>query len=210
MHKTKLYKLFDYIKNFKTSRLLLSMMHNGYLIETGWLQNFNSKAPIDIDKKPIPWTTYSFINFINDYLNVSMEIFEYGSGNSTIYYAERTKHVYTVEHNLEWYNKIKSQLPVNSTIFYQELNENYEKSISKPGKNFDVIIIDGRRRNNCLHTAINFLNDGGLIVLDDSERNKYSEGINFLLSKGFKKIDFWGISHRYFHNKATTIFFKQL
>jgi hypothetical protein len=210
MKNSKLYKIFDYLKNLKTSRLLLSMMHNGYLIETGWLQNFNRKDPVDIKKNPIPWTTYSFIRFINEYLKPSMEIFEFGAGNSTIYYSERVNHVYTVEHDLAWFNKIKDQLPENSTIYFQELNSEYEKCINKPGKSFDIIIIDGRRRNNCIYEAVHYIKEDGLIILDDSERENYKEGINFLLKKGYKKIDFWGISHRYFHDKATTIFFKHL
>jgi precorrin-6B methylase 2 len=206
----KLKKIFNYIFRLKTSRLLLAFMHNGYLLETGWLKHFNQKAPLDKDGHPIPWTSYSFIPFINDYLTKEMNVFEYGSGNSTIYYAARAKHVYTIEHNKDWHEHLKDTLPSNTSLFNCPLTENYEKSIELPEIKFDVIIVDGRRRNNCIREAINYIKEDGIIVLDDSERETYKEGIGFLSENGFKKIDFWGISHRYFHNKATSIFFKHL
>ena len=134
----------------------------------------------------------------------------YGSGNSTLYYAARVKHVYTIEHDKDWYERVKSTLPKNTSLYHSQLSGQYEKSIELPGIKFDVIIVDGRRRNNCLKEAVNYIKENGIIVLDDSERESYKEGIDLLLELGFKKIDFWGISHRYFHNKSTTIFFKQL
>lgn len=210
MPMNKLRKIINYILHFKTSRQLLAFMHNGYLVETGWLQNLNHKEPIDISGKPIPWTTYSFIHFINDYLKNDMIIFEYGTGNSTRYYSARAQEVYAAEHDKVWFNKVRERLDENCTIYFSELNEKYEQCIHLPQKKFDLISIDGRRRVRCICEAIKYLKDDGIIVLDDSERVDYKEGVEFLLNKGFKKIDFWGISHRYFHNKATTIFFKHL
>lgn len=206
----KLSKIFNYLRRIKTSRLLLAFMHNGYLVETGWLKNFPNKSPIDKDGRPIPWTSYSFIPFINDHLTNEMDVFEFGSGNSTIYYAARAKHVYTIEHDKDWHDRLKNTLPSNTSLYYSELKEEYEQSIELPGIKFDIIIVDGRRRNNCIKEAVNYIKKEGIIILDDSEREAYKEGVDFLLGKGYKKIDFWGISHRYFHNKATTIFFKQL
>ncbi len=186
--------------------MLLAFMHNGYLVETGWLQNLNTKNPVDINRNPIPWTTYSFIYFIREYLKPEMELFEFGSGNSTLFFAARIKHIYTVEHDPTWYNKTKAELPENSAIFLKDLND--ENCILDLKKKIDLIFIDGRRRNKCLIVSAQCLKDEGIIVLDHSERIEYKEGIDFLLSQGFKKIEFWGISHRYFHNKATTVFLK--
>jgi hypothetical protein len=185
-------------------------MHNGYLIETGWLQNFSNRNPVDINGDPIPWTTYSFIHFIKDYLKPEMELFEFGSGNSTLFFASLVDHVYTVEHDRKWFDKLKSRLPENSTAFFRDLDNGYETCIRETNKNFDVIFVDGRKRNKCIKTAVHCLKKDGILVLDDSERSYYREGINFLLSHNFKKIEFWGISHRYFHNKATAVFYKTL
>lgn len=87
-------------------------------------------------------------------------------------------------------------------------NGNYSKFSSNLNKKFDVIIVDGRDRVNCVKNAIKNLKESGVIVLDDSERESYKEGIDFILSHGFKKIDFCGISPGLFYKKNTTIFYK--
>ena len=75
-------------------------------------------------------------------------------------------------------------------------------------KKFDIVIVDGRDRVNCVKNAVNSIKVDGVIVLDDSERESYKAGIDFLLNKNFKKIDFWGISPGLFYKKNTSIFYK--
>jgi len=73
---------------------------------------------------------------------------------------------------------------------------------------FDIIIVDGRDRVNCCKQAVDALSDKGVVVLDDSERKDYSDGIDYLLKKGFKQIAFTGISPGLFYRKATSVFYK--
>ena len=48
-----------------------------------------------------------------------------------------------------------------------------------------------------------------MIVLDDSERDTYKEGIKNLLDNRFKQLDFWGISPGFIsYNKCTSIFYR--
>jgi hypothetical protein len=209
MKKTKLYKVIDYILDIKTSRILLAFKNNGYLLETGWLKSFKLKQPVDATGKPIPWTTYSFIRFIENHLNKEMSLFEYGSGNSTFFYAEHVKSLITVEHNKSWYEKLIPKIPGNVKLILKDLDVNYENCINENEFMYDMIIIDGRRRNKCIEQSIKHIRPDGLIVLDDSEREKYKEGIEFLRNNNFKQIDFWGISPAYFQEKCTSIFFKE-
>ena len=194
----------------KLFKLLMSMNTKGYLNDIGWIKSFNQKLPVDKNNNPLPWVTYSFIDFISGRLTNSMDIFEYGSGNSTLWYSKKVKSVTSVEHDSEWYEKIKNSMPDNVTIYHENLvyNEAYCHFSSTLNKHFDVIIIDGRDRVNCIKNVLNSLKENGIIVLDDSEREQYNEGIEYLLDKNFKKIDFWGISPGAFFNKCTTIFYK--
>ncbi len=75
-------------------------------------------------------------------------------------------------------------------------------------KKFDLIIVDGRDRINCIKNSIECLNSNGVIILDDSERSSYIDGIQYLIDNEFKKIYFWGISPGLFYKKNTTIFYK--
>ncbi|KFJ42920.1 FkbM family methyltransferase [Francisella philomiragia] len=209
--KNKIIKLISILAQPKLLKQLVSMSKSGYLYNVGWINSFKKQIPIDKDSKPLPWVTYGFIDFISDRLNENMDIFEYGSGNSTLWYGERVKSVISVEHDENWFEKIKSSMPRNVTINYQELiyGGNYSKFSSSLNIKFDIVIVDGRDRVNCVKNAINSIKENGIIVLDDSERDVYKEGIEFLLNKDFRKLDFWGISPGLFYKKNTTLFYKK-
>jgi len=48
----------------------------------------------------------------------------------------------------------------------------------------------------------------GIIILDDSQRTRYREGISFLTSHGYRKLDFWGMTPIEAVKKCTSIFYK--
>ena len=74
------------------------------LRDDGWFESFNTKRSIDKEGNPIPWCTYPFIKFIEPKLNKDFSVFEYGSGNSTIWYAQRVKEIISVENDEDWFN----------------------------------------------------------------------------------------------------------
>lgn len=191
-------------------KVALHHINSGYLYEIGWWNSWRTNSTIDFNKAPLPWVTYGFIDFIENRLNKDMELFEYGSGNSTLFYSMKVKQVYTVEHDLEWYNKIKAILPENVEIAFEELiyGGDYSRFSQKSGVKYDVIVIDGRDRVNCLINSLSSIKDDGIIILDDSERESYRKGVNILLKTGYKKLEFWGISPGLFYKKCTTIFYK--
>jgi hypothetical protein len=202
-----LYKVFASPKRLKT---LLSFNEKGYLDEIGWFNAYDSKSPVDGEGNPIPWVTYSFIDFIESHLKKSLSVFEFGSGNSTFFYAKYAAQVVSVEHDKEWYQKIVSTKPGNAEMIFCELvrDGDYCRMPLKLKKKFDIIIVDGRDRVNCCKQAVDAVSANGVIVLDDSEREFYGEGISFLKSKGFKELSFSGISPGLFYRKSTSVFYK--
>jgi hypothetical protein len=202
-----LYKVFTSPKRLRT---LLSFNDKGYLDEIGWFNAFDSRLPIDQDNNPIPWVTYSFIDFITTRIKKEHTIFEFGSGNSTYFYAKHAGLVVSVEHDKEWFDKIVGTKPENSEMIYCELirDGDYCRMPIKLEEKFDIIIVDGRDRVNCCKQAIGAVSENGVIVLDDSEREFYKEGIKFLETKGYKELSFSGISPGLFYRKSTSVFYK--
>jgi len=205
----KLNLLFKVFTSPKRLRTLLSFNDKGYLDEIGWFNAFDSRSPVDQDNNPIPWVTYSFIDFIKERLNRQHTVFEFGSGNSTYFYAKYAGVVVSVEHDKEWYDKIVSTKPENSEMIFCELirDGDYCRVPLKLEETFDIIIVDGRDRVNCCKQAVSAVSENGVIVLDDSEREFYREGITFLKNKGFKELALTGISPGLFYRKATSVFF---
>lgn len=81
------------------------------LIDDGWFKSYYKKESIDKEYNPIPWNTYPFIKFIGPRLKKNLNVFEYGCGNSTLWYSKRVKSIIAVENDKDWFEKIKSQLP---------------------------------------------------------------------------------------------------
>lgn len=191
-------------------KALLSFGIKGYLADIGWIRSFDSRSPVDAKGKALPWVTYSFIDFIQDRITKKYLVFEFGSGNSTLFYAERAKQVISVEHDKDWFDKIKSASPKNAELIFCELVPNgaYSKMPLTTQKKYDVIIVDGRDRVNCCKQAVAALSKNGVVVLDDSERDFYAPGIAFLKKQGFKELAFSGISPGLFYYKTTSVFYK--
>ncbi|TZF85828.1 class I SAM-dependent methyltransferase (plasmid) [Pedobacter sp. BS3] len=197
--------------NIRKLRALLSFGIKGYLAEIGWFNAFTTKSPVDSNNRPIPWVTYSFIDFIEPRLTKDMRVFEFGSGNSTFFYASRVAGVVSVEHDKNWHDKITSSSPENARMIFCNLEKDgdYAKMPLNLDEKFDIIIVDGRDRVNCCKHAVEALTDSGVIILDDSEREYYSEAIAYLQQNGFKHISFSGISPGFFYRKATSVFYRE-
>jgi hypothetical protein len=210
--KEKVKSLIKLISKPKELRALLSLRHTGYLIDVGWFKSFSSKKPVDKENRPIPWFTFPSIDFLALRLNKKMTVLEFGSGNSTLYFAERVNQIISIEHNKSWYDNISKQTPANSKmIFVKDENpKTYLEPIKMSSIKYDIVIVDGIYRNECLYESINYLTNSGVIILDDSERAEYSEGINKILNQEFKRIDFWGISPGCLYRKSTSIFYKEI
>jgi precorrin-6B methylase 2 len=191
-------------------KALLSYGHKGYLANIGWFNSFDNQQAMDNSGEPLPWVTYSFIDFIKPRLNKDLSIFEFGSGSSTLFYAKYVKRVVSVEHDEAWYHKIVKNKAQNAEMIFSKLEPGgeYSKKASTLGELFDIIIVDGRDRVNCCMNSVVALTPGGVIVLDDSERQEYDKARVFFKDAGFKELSFSGISPGLFYLKATSVFYK--
>jgi len=194
------------------------------------------KMLISMNKnQDVPWLNYKALRWLESYLKPDMNVFEYGSGKSTIYFSKKVKSVVSIEHNKIFYQIWKERIEKeglkninyvliepekgvkNSELFsskfskeFEDLSfEKYVKYIEKfPDKYFDFILIDGRARCGCLKYAIKKLKDNGVIMLDNSERSRYLECSKKFL-KEFKKKDFYGIGPNEISPWRTSVFFRK-
>ncbi|MDO1444893.1 FkbM family methyltransferase [Rhodocytophaga aerolata] len=180
------------------------------LLENGWFRSYHTKQSVDRDGQPIPWCTYPYIHFVEPRLQEHMEVFEFGCGNSTLWYSSRVKSIKAVEHDKNWVKLMESKLPANAQVVFQALQEddNYVREVGKSGKKYHIIIIDGRKRSKSAREAVQHLTEDGVIVWDNTDLPQYQEGVKHLLNVGFKRLDFWGLSPITAHLNCTTVFYK--
>lgn len=151
--------------------------------------------PINKDGKPIPWMNFPVVKFLEERLNDDLIVFEFGSGYSTYFYAKKVMAVTSVEYDEDWLHLIKSDMPENVNLIYKEkdIDGDYCRVIGITNKQYDVVIIDGRDRVNCVKQSIPALSSKGIILLDDSHRERYKEGIEFAKQLGFRALEIEGL-----------------
>lgn len=169
-------------------------LSGSFLRDWGWFESFYRRVPVDSAGNPLPWYTYSAIQFLEPRIRDNMSVFEYGGGYSTLWWSRRVSDVVTCEHDKEWADRLQPLLSANVTFEQRDLLEggHYSKAVRDHPSSFDIVVIDSRERNECASAAIAGLKPGGVIIWDNSERECFAAGLAFLASEGFKKIDFWG------------------
>jgi precorrin-6B methylase 2 len=189
---------------------LIQLWMVGEVKENGWMNTFITKKSVDRNNNPIPWFTYPMVDFLKEKLTKNMTVFEYGCGGSTKWFAKRVAHITAVEDLKEWKEFIEKDMTDNMKLIYQPLDDHnsYSLTIKKTATKFDIIIVDGKERNKCVENCLENLSDSGIIILDDSFRNDYTNSIHLLETKGFRKINFWGMVPVVATKSCTTIFYR--
>ncbi len=199
-------------KNSLLCRILIPIAFGfkGYLLEEGWFKSYSKMFPVDNENSPIPWFTYPFIEFIEPRIRKDMIILEFGTGNSTLWWSSKVKRVKTCEHDRTWYQHMIKKIPVNVELYLRELEhpKGYFEFAAEYKEFFDIIVIDGRERVNCILNSLGALKKDGIFIIDNSELEKYSVGIEFLKSKGFKEIGFTGIGPLSTNKWTTSVFYR--
>lgn len=195
-------KLFNKIRTFL-------QFQKGILWDYGWLKSWWHNMPLDNNLKPLPWITYPAIDFISQFNFTNSIVFEWGSGNSTFWWSERCKEIYSLESNLFWYNKMKPRIGSNVRYLHCAIDKNEEVELfMKQEALFDIIIVDnhGLFRKACCEAAIHKLKNGGIIILDNSDQ--CLEATLALRTAGFYQIDFSGFAPSCSYAQTTSIFYK--
>jgi len=122
-------------------------------------------------------------------------VFEWGAGGSTLWFAERAAYVISIEHHRGWYERVAGRLDeegienVDLRFIPHRPHEPYTSAILDfAPEHFSLVLVDGRERVRCIGEAMPKVKPGGLLVLDNSRRPRYTMGIEWLAS--WQRLDF--------------------
>ncbi|MBJ3777350.1 class I SAM-dependent methyltransferase [Acuticoccus mangrovi] len=158
----------------------------------------------------IPWWNVDATAVIADFLTCRPDarVFEYGSGASTVWLARRAREVLTVEHDALWASDVAVALSGRDRVRQilagsesDDVGPSYARSIEGHGL-FDLIVIDGRHRADCLAAAVPHLAPAGLILFDDSGRARYRPAI---ANCGLIEMHYFGLSYCVVYPDHTSI-----
>lgn len=136
---------------------------------------------ICFDRRPtLPWISYSAILEIKEHLNPESRVLEFGSGMSTIWYSRHAGHVYSVEDSHEWFVKIEHAIKEknisNVTYKFALETSEYTSFMADDMEGFDLVVVDGTFRSDCVRSAVKLLKSGGFLYLDNSDKDSSGNG----------------------------------
>ena len=174
--------------------------------EYGYFRSVATETCADAQGRPIPWYTYPVIEYLSQLDFREKRVFEYGSGQSTLFWANEARTVCSVEHNEKWYEKVSARAPANCTVLFRANPEQYCRAIDDFPQLFDVIVIDGALKGR-LDCAVRYrrLAPGGIIILDNS--NWLPRTAAFLRDQGYLQVDFTGFGPAGLWTWTTSIYF---
>jgi hypothetical protein len=188
----------------------LALARRSSLGDQGWFVAYQRNMSVDRQGNPVPWIPYPARTLIESRLSGSMRVFEYGAGASTLWWPSRVGSVTSVEHDPAWVTQVRARAPANVTVILCPLDpaQRYAETAVAEGGGFQVLFIDGRHRNLCMHVAPDAVSDDGVVILDNSERSEYSAGISALESRGFRRLAIAGLAPGLLEESETSVFYR--
>lgn len=127
-------------------------------------------------KSPVqPWISYDATKRLDAFMaEAPRSVLEFGSGNSTIWFAKRAAVLHTVEHNAEWHRRVQGLLAGTSkrgTVIHElrEREEDYTTFRANSDQQWDIILIDGIWRLPVARYHVDKLAPSGILYLDNSD-----------------------------------------
>jgi hypothetical protein len=175
------------------------------LDQLGYFDERTNQINVGNKFKSRPWFTYSSLEFLQSCDFSGKNVFEYGAGASTIYWENRGAIIHGVEHDLSWHENVSAKIQDPSKLLMASNANEYAAAITKFECQFDVVVIDGIWRNECLAACLGKLANGGMIILDNSDW--YTDVYSDLLRNEFIGVDFNGFGPNNNYCWTTSIFF---
>ena len=120
-----------------------------------------------------PWLTRQSVHILADLLQDTDTGLEFGSGRSTIWFAQRTSRVISIEHDFKWYQSVGQKiqdLNLESKIDYRYCDNiaDYVGQIdSLEDNSIDYCLIDGKARDECTLKVLPKLKHEGILIIDN-------------------------------------------
>lgn len=179
----------------------------------------------------LAWWTFAAQSLVDAFLRdkPGASVFEYGAGASSVWLARRGARLVSVDHDAAWITRLRPKLALYPKLelrhvqptrsarprmrsghadwqqfdFYDYVNE-----IDTVDGQFDLIVIDGRCRCECLQKAQLRLKPGGMIVFDNASRKRYRAALHAVATQAvaMQTIATRGLTACLPYPDATTLF----
>jgi predicted O-methyltransferase YrrM len=138
-----------------------------YVVDRARLAVHERRHPRD------PWLTADAVRFLDGWLRPTDRCLEWGAGRSTAWFAARTASVVSIEHDQSWATKVSDQLAGVQGVSVHLIDGSEAGTYASApdgAARFDVALVDGIHRDQCALAALDLVDAGGIVVVDNVER----------------------------------------
>jgi len=162
--------------------------------------SLNRWFPAIRDRMPLaPFMQPEEIRCIESYLRPHFTMLEFGCGGSTLHFSRRVKIYHAVEHDRDWYEKIRSRVAENVRLLHvaadgptpgeprvasswgelpdSSRSAEFATYLSVPERRIretlDAVLIDGRARPECARAVLPWLAPDGVVFIHDFWRRPH-------------------------------------
>ncbi len=182
-----------------------SLWHPARLQALGW---YRSRAGHICDGQgaALPWLAYAATAWLDAQCHPDWRVLEYGLGSSSLWWAERVRDLTIIEHDPAWIARLAPQLPAHVRLLQIDQGDPaYRDFCRQTEQRWDLISVDGKRRNSVIKRAAEALVPGGLLLFDDSQKVRYAKPLAKLERRGFEALHFWDAKPLQSYAGKTTI-----
>lgn len=192
-------------------------------LDSGWLRSILKSRIERQDGRSLPWLSYPAIHFLDSLDLSGAHVFEFGSGNSTLYWRDRmssgeVRRYVGLEANWDYWSSMCRKdgfYRDNVTLRAGSVLSSYlyfaESQAFVAERPFDVTVVDGpllTHRSQELEAAAKITDSTGFIVVDDAQW--MGETLTeFCARHHFYRIDFAGHAPAVSYTKITSILFRE-
>lgn len=150
-----------------------------------------------------PWMVPAAVERLDELIQPTWSVLEFGSGASTAWYAARAARVVSLEDDASWYEGVRTLVRVlasrNCDLRLVAVSDFPTIASEFPPGAFDLVVVDcneapGVSRADCAAAARPLIKSGGRVVVDDSDVPEFQPMLE--LFGGWEMERYVGVKHR--------------
>lgn len=160
-----------------------------------------------------PWMVPAAVERLDELIRPTWDVLEFGSGASTLWFAERATSVVSFEDDARWHELVRARIEQagldGCDLRHVSLHD-FPRCAARfaPGS-FDLVVVDGNEqpgatRADCAAVARPLVRPGGVLVVDDSDIREYQPMFELFADWTWER--FVGVKHRPLMAVETSLF----
>jgi hypothetical protein len=170
----------------------------------GFRKSIEANAGVLGDGTAIPMMSYGLVEYLMGLDLTHCDVLELGGGESTGFWAARTKSVLTFETDPQWAKTLEAKALPGVTV-RASTAVTLAADIARLDSRFDIIVVDpSANRHACARAALPRLKPGGFVLLDNSDW--YPNTARLLREADLIQVDYPDFRPAHYFRAAASLF----